>query len=216
MKNELCEYCGVDLGCVFNSIRAREYWVTASFHIAACDACILTAADEFADLGDERLVALRLFYVHRISLPKMDAAIAAAEKHLTPEEVRVMRGKRAEIFELHQAGELVASMRAGRELFALTAYVRDLPATELGKKMKTGRKPGTVGPIRRAVASYLKKHPAAKNEEIWQALAGKPPRGWVFMDNRLGRYIEGPAVGDRMEIARFRNICAEARKPLKK
>lgn len=64
-------------------------------------------------------------------------------------------------------------------------------------RFKQGRKPGTGGPIRKAIARLLKKKPL-KNAEIWQALSLNPPRGWQFLENRLGKYIEGPRAEDGM------------------
>ena len=219
MQNEHCDYCGIDLDCEFNSVRAHEYWVLKSHGWAACDTCLLTESDDFEELGHERLVALRLFLVHGVHLTKIDARIAQVQPHRTPRDMEILRERRAAIFELHTAGELAASMFAGRELAALTAHLRDthamLPSYTLGKKMRAGRKPGTAGPIRLAVRRYLKRNPDARNEEIWTALREKPPRGWAFMDNTLGRYIEAPSGTEGMEYRRFINVCSEERRPLK-
>lgn len=214
MSNEICAYCEADLGCEFNSIRAREYFVL-KLGWASCDACLLREADEFAGMGDARLVALRLFYVHHVNLQKIDAAIKRSVDFLKPGQVAILHEKRAEILELHAAGERIAAMRAGLELFALTGYVATEPERILGKKMSAGRKLGTVGPVRKAVAKYLTRHPSAKNDEIWGALKEKPPRGWTFMDNSLGRYIEGPKADREINFPRFRNICSEERRQLK-
>lgn len=219
MAREHCDYCGADLGCEFNSARALEYWVLRFHGWAACDTCLLAESEEFEELGADRLVALRLSLVHGIDLTKIDARIAQVKEYRTPRDMEILQDRRAAIFELHAADELVASMFAGRELASLTAHLRDahamLPSYTLGKKMRAGRKPGTPGPVRLAIRRYLKKNPAAKNQEIWAALQAKPPRGWTFMENRLGRYIEPPSGTQGMEYRRFLNVCSEERKSLK-
>lgn len=74
----------------------------------------------------------------------------------------------------------------------------------------TGRKAGTKGTIRKAVASLLKKHPDMKNPQLWDALKAKPPKGCEFCNNSLGEYIDRP--GGYTSYATFRNICSEERK----
>lgn len=90
----------------------------------------------------------------------------------------------------------------------------DLDAAGMGEKFKQGRRPSTGGKIRAAVAKLLKKNPAMKNLELWQAIAAKPPKGWEFFDNNLGRYAEGDG-GANMGYPRFRNVAAEERQKLK-
>lgn len=81
-----------------------------------------------------------------------------------------------------------------------------------GLKFTTGRTVGSKGPIRKGIARLLKKHSGMKNAELWSAIAAKPPKGWVFCDNSIGRYIEGPSAGQNMDYKRFCNVCAEERK----
>lgn len=89
-----------------------------------------------------------------------------------------------------------------------------LPAAKLGSKFKKGRKQGSSGPIRKAIARLLKKTPAMKNAELWRAIKDNPPRGWKVYENRAGHYIEGPEAGDNMGYERFCNVSAEERKKL--
>jgi hypothetical protein len=81
-----------------------------------------------------------------------------------------------------------------------------------GKKFP-GRKPGSIGPVRKFIRARLAKNHAATNEELWAAIKAKPPKGWTPMEStRLGRYIEGPNAGDNLGWARFCNIASEERK----
>lgn len=81
-----------------------------------------------------------------------------------------------------------------------------------GKKFP-GRKPGSIGPVRKFIRARLAKNHAATNEELWAAIKAKPPKSWTPMEStRLGRYIEGPNAGDNVGWARFCNIASEERK----
>jgi hypothetical protein len=89
------------------------------------------------------------------------------------------------------------------------------PLADVGEKFSKGRKLGTGGPIRKAIARLLKKNPLLKNVELWNMLASRPPRGWQFYDRpKIGRYIEGPKGGDGMSYARMRTVAAEERRKL--
>ena len=215
-----CDYCGSELGCLVDSIRAREYWRGQGFTpFYTCDACLPSVMDDFPHLeGKERLLALRLLHARGVSLPRIEETIAAAlGKGIPRQQLTPIREQQEKVFQLHNEGELVATVWAAQALWAQANHLHESMATlkerVTGLKFLNGRKPGTKGPVRKAVEAYLKKHPAAKNAEIWLALKGKPPRGWTFMENRQGRYIEGPEPGDNIDIARFRNICADARRP---
>ncbi|HEV8647797.1 MAG TPA: hypothetical protein VGR01_19760 [Burkholderiales bacterium] len=85
-----------------------------------------------------------------------------------------------------------------------------------GEKFTPGREPGSYGPIRQAMARLLTKNPGMKNSDLWNALAGNPPRGWTFQENRVGKYIEGPTAGEGMDLPRFRNIAWEERRKHKR
>ena len=95
-------------------------------------------------------------------------------------------------------------------LFAGLHFVASRTAAAL-KKFTVGRKPGSVGPIRKEIEDLLKKNPTMKNTELWAAIGAKPPRGWQFYDNRAGKYIEGPKSGDNMGYLRFCNVAWEER-----
>jgi len=85
-----------------------------------------------------------------------------------------------------------------------------------GQRMMDGRRPGTTGPIRKAIAKLLKSNGGMKNAEIWRAIRSTPPKGWRVCENvRYGKYIEGPG-GRNMAYARFCNVCADERRELKK
>ena len=123
--------------------------------------------------------------------------------------------RRAQALAAHKAGQhelvvawlsfLSLAMRAGKRMELL------IPSAKLGKKFSSGRKVGTVGPVRGAIRRYLKKRPYAKTAEIWWHFESQPPRGWEFFDNRLGRYIEtkGP---ESTSYRRFGDIVSEERK----
>lgn len=70
-------------------------------------------------------------------------------------------------------------------------------------------------PIRKVIASLLKKNPAMKTAEIWNAVKDRPPHGHSVMENRNGKYIEGPNPGQNMDYKRFSNVCSEERSALK-
>jgi hypothetical protein len=102
----------------------------------------------------------------------------------------------------------------------LIAYKIDAQAdddSKYGQTMRKGRKKGTLGPVAKAVAKHLKKHPSAKTADIWKSLAAKPPKGLAFMANRRGQYIEYFEQNGPRETSykRFRNIVIEQRNVLK-
>jgi hypothetical protein len=87
---------------------------------------------------------------------------------------------------------------------------------EHGQRFKDGRKPGSSGPVRKAIAKFLAKNQAMKNPELWEAIKNKPPKGWQAYENaRFGKYFEGPA-GAKMEYGRFCTVCGEERKKVKR
>lgn len=86
-----------------------------------------------------------------------------------------------------------------------------------GLSFTTGRKVGTKGPIRKAIAHLLKKHPAMKNPELWDAIKAKPPKGWEFFNNSPGRCADGPPMKtderrSTLSYGRFCTVCGEERK----
>jgi hypothetical protein len=83
---------------------------------------------------------------------------------------------------------------------------------ETGQRFKQGRKPGTVGPIRKEVARLLKKCPGITTPAIWKTIASNPPKGWqAFESAKMGKYLEGPDM-QNVGYRRFQNICSEERK----
>lgn len=94
---------------------------------------------------------------------------------------------------------------------------RGLALAASGLSFTAGRKAGTKGTIRKAVARLLKKHPGIKNSELWDAIKASPPKGWEFFNNSQGRYAEGPPMGtgarySTLSYGRFCTICGEERK----
>lgn len=101
------------------------------------------------------------------------------------------------------------------EIVSLERALIDQYLKAIGLKFRSGRKLGTTGPIRKAIARELQKHPDMKNAQLWKALAAKPPKGWTFFDNHLGKYIEGPKGGQEMSYRTFLNAAALERRPQK-
>jgi hypothetical protein len=82
-----------------------------------------------------------------------------------------------------------------------------------GKKFCDGRKRGTGGSIRKAIAKLLKTSPGLKNPELWDEIKAKLPKRWQAFDNDLGKYLEDP----HMKVTgygRFCNICGQERKKI--
>lgn len=104
---------------------------------------------------------------------------------------------------------------AANTTYLIMRLVYASPLASAGRKfLENARKPGTYGPIRKAIARLLKQRPM-KNAELWDAIKLRPSRGWEFRDNAQGRYITEPKAGRGMNYARFRNIASEERKKLK-
>ncbi len=114
-------------------------------------------------------------------------------------------GVRAELPDYEKMRGLLNNARKDWQRICLVVNI--VPAL----KFLTGRKPGTGGPIRKAIARLLKKNPDPKPRELWAALKNNPPRGWSFCDNLQGKYIEGPRANTGMSYARFCNIASEER-----
>lgn len=91
-----------------------------------------------------------------------------------------------------------------------------LPLAKHGKGFKSGRKVGTKGPIRKAIAKHLKANPKLTTETLWGLIKDKPPRGWHACESsRMGRYFEGPTPLKEMKYRRFATVCSEERKAAK-
>lgn len=89
-----------------------------------------------------------------------------------------------------------------------------IPLAEHGRKFKAGRKPGTGGPIRKAIAKALKRDRTLTPRTLWAMLADSPPRGWEFCENHAGKYAAG-SKGRNMSYKRFQNVAKEERDKLK-
>lgn len=110
--------------------------------------------------------------------------------------------------------EVLSDTRDVRLLRALLAVT--VTGAQEGRKFKTGRKPGTAGALRLAIAALLKNGPALTNAELWARMKTNPPGGYEFCQTaRLGKYIEGPTPKDSMGYRRFMNVAAEERGKLK-
>jgi hypothetical protein len=102
---------------------------------------------------------------------------------------------------------LSLAMRAGKRMEFL------LPLSKTGKKFVSGRKPGSIGPVRQAIRRHLKRQPQANAAQIWAALSVKPPKGMTFYDNRLGKYIESDNHPET-QYRQFANLVSFERKLL--
>jgi len=114
---------------------------------------------------------------------------------------------------LHKAasGDYEAAGRIFRgHMMSRAEQIKFIP---LGMKFSRGRKKGAGGPIRKAVAKLLKANPSMKNPQLWEAIKAKPPKGWGALENRLGKYLEGPGNAS-MSYQRFCNVCSEERKKI--
>lgn len=112
-----------------------------------------------------------------------------------------------------------AEMRGQEAGLALLTDSEHAYAATTGKKFRAGRTPATGGPIRKWIEQQLSKNPTMKNRELWAAIKAKPPRGWQVMENRQGKYLDGPKTGNvaknEMSYGRFSNVAKEERDKLK-
>lgn len=83
------------------------------------------------------------------------------------------------------------------------------PVAKHGQVFLNGRKKGAIGKVRKAIRSYLSKHPGSKPRQVWDALARNPPPGLRFFENRLGTYIESDDSAVETKFRRFQNIVYE-------
>ena len=86
-----------------------------------------------------------------------------------------------------------------------------------GERMNGGRKPGALEPVAKKIRAYLQKHPNARALEVWNAIKGKPPKGYEFFDEtaRVSRYVLKPD-GRNMEWRTFENhVSKQRQKPPK-
>jgi hypothetical protein len=141
-------------------------------------------------------------------LVELDAKIKAATTDR--EELHYLKARMAQFELLEQEWNSVISAWHATQKFL---QVQKLALR--GRKFELGRKPGSAGPIRRAIVRALKCDPSLKPRDLWAMLADAPPRGWTFRENRVGKYIEGPKGGQGMSYARFQNVAKEERDKLK-
>lgn len=113
--------------------------------------------------------------------------------------------------------------RYGRLVSECSRYWREIvlrrdvmPTALYGQVMKQGRKPGTVGPIRKAIKRILKRHPSYSPLDIWNSFFHNPPKGWTITHDRNGRRIKAPNAGNGMAYRRFCNIVSDEKGRLKK
>ena len=110
--------------------------------------------DAWNDLGAEMLRDL-----HDTDLRKLERLSALPDADLIDHALAVHRQREAIAAEKAKGAELTAQENAE------TARVMDI-----GRRFLGGRKQGTVGPIRKAIARLLKKTPRMKNTELWRCL----------------------------------------------
>jgi len=82
-----------------------------------------------------------------------------------------------------------------------------------GRKFEKGRKVNTVSPIRKYIASALCDSPDVTNAKLWNEIKLAPPEDFEVLENKLGKYIEGPGM-QSMAYARFCNVASEERRRL--
>ncbi len=92
------------------------------------------------------------------------------------------------------------------------------PLANKGAKF-VGKKPGSLGPLARAVQQHLKACRNDSPEAVWSALSRKPPKGMTFRDNPAGKYVEFDKrtfAGNlkNSEYRNFANIVYRERKRL--
>ena len=95
--------------------------------------------------------------------------------------------------------------------------IEDAPKVELGEKFSKGRKLGTSGPIRKAIAELLAKNPAMKNPELWDEIKKSPPKGWSVEEPKHFRQLDPEIIGpnletDHMKRGRFDTVCGQERR----
>lgn len=127
---------------------------------------------------------------------------------------RPIRTPFAILRDICKLAQIQEAVRLGQEKgLALLTDEYHAAITIKGEKFdRGGRGPG---PIRKWIARQLKKCPTMKNADLWAAFKEKPQRGWSVMENRQGKYLEGPTVNDKVSYGRFSNVAKEERNKLK-
>ncbi len=83
-----------------------------------------------------------------------------------------------------------------------------------GAKFAAGRKVGTASPIRKRMAALLRKSPAMKNTDLWEAIKVSPPKGHLLYDEP-SKYVSAPNGKPDMDYRRFCNVAAELRREVR-
>jgi len=177
--------------------------------------------DEFINARD------RLLGIHGISLSDLQDAIddvlaVHAKDMLDPAYASYERQVRA-------VDEIAARREKLIRLMARVVHAMNLGETDglpvlmdqetagqvtHGRKFR-GRKPDSIGPVRKFIRAKLKKNPSATNEELWDAISKRPPKDWTPIENaRLWRYIEGPSAADEVKWKSFCTYASIERKRL--
>jgi hypothetical protein len=87
------------------------------------------------------------------------------------------------------------------------------PKATVGEKFTAGRKPGSVGKLRKWVRKFVAKYPTATPALAWAALAKRPPKGITIVEGvRPHVWVDGDG---ETGLARFKNIVSEERRALK-
>ena len=165
-------------------------------------------AGEFAEL-----VELLAQLEESESLPEVPGGMLTGEinndapylRPITP--FNIMRDV-SRLAQLQEAGEL-----GPEDGLALLTDQEHAKRAIKGRKFPSGKPKGAISPVARKILAYLKKHPAARPPEVWEALKDSPPSGHVFMDNtQCGKYIEKDSHGTTvMGWRRFCNLVSEHR-----
>lgn len=91
------------------------------------------------------------------------------------------------------------------------------PAAEFGGPFMdhANNPPRKGGPIRVRIREILtrarRNNPRISNDDLWEEFKKKPPKGYTPMDNREGRYIEGPKYKKNCDFGRFKTVASEER-----
>lgn len=181
-------------------------WVPDNFH------------REFHTIRDRLLKK----YTHEHLLHSIATGIAEAQNikgMLTEESLDLTKGpfEFSEVRGVREASFLARLKKAvdlGPESgLALLTDPDHASQTVQGKKFLDGRKIGSIGAIRKFIRTTLKKDSSLKNEELWEAIRKRPPKGWTAMENSaFGRYVEGPSPRDNVKWSSFCNIAAKERR----
>ena len=97
-----------------------------------------------------------------------------------------------------------------------TAIEKLTPLARTGQKFK-GRKPGSYGPLAKAIRKHLEKYPRDKPRDIWDTFVLRPPKGMFFREvHKVGKYVEYVDKGAAFDTdyRQFQNRVSEQRASL--